>query len=161
MFIISRCAHGRTERVVLSVRGCTIRAQCSLAAVMKRESANGRRWHKDVTSRGVQQPYSVLPLRTAVCTPPLPDSTPVPVRRPRFRFPGMNGARGRPCPAHARTCHVGLHHPFRRTATYVLLTYPMPPSPEFRPPPKTPRGNKSRSLGPRRDRKTLLSLDVQ
>jgi len=147
-----------TERVSLSVRGCTIRAQCSLAAAG--ETSNGRRRHKDVTSRDVQQPYSVLPPEQLFALRPCR------IRRP-FRLDARGSvvrawtARGGQALSRTLT-HVPRRpvSPFRCAAN-VLLTYPMPPSPEFRPPPKTPRRNKSRSLGPRRNRKTLLSLDVQ
>lgn len=34
----------------------------------------------------------------------------------------MNGTRDRPCPAHARTCHVGLHHPSAVRLTFYWPT---------------------------------------
>lgn len=159
IFIILRCAHGR--------KGCRCRsegalsAQCSLAAAGGGTTTNGRRADTK-TKRHAAYPYSV---------PSNPEQLfalrPCGIRRP-FRLDARGSvvrvwtARG-VClvpHTHARATYRPAS-PFRHTAN-VLLTYPMPPSPEFRPPPKTPRGNKSRSPGPHRNRKTLLcSFDVQ
>jgi len=63
----------------------------------------------------------------------------------------VDGGRGaRPCPAHARTCHVGgLHHPSVARPANVLLTYPMPISWPGIPPSAENAAwqHKSRSLG--------------